>query len=223
MFQQSSSGGISVKAKLIAATAALLVTTGTAHAAIVTFSTPISVTNNFDGRYINLLTGASGTSGGTVTGWDINPYNSGTGLSFFWSAAPSQASGVASTTSGPYLDLAPGAVVSSASTFAQVTATAAANAFKPVGNHTLGFRFYNETTSAINYGYMTLASGGSNGFPLTISGWSFDNTGAGITVPGAGSAVPETATWAMMILGVGAIGSALRRRRNVAVKLSYAA
>lgn len=36
------------------------------------------------------------------------------------------------------------------------------------------------------------------------------------------SAVPEPATWAFMILGFGAIGGALRRRRNDNVNVSYA-
>lgn len=35
-------------------------------------------------------------------------------------------------------------------------------------------------------------------------------------------AVPEPATWAFMIFGFGAIGGAMRRRRNVNVKVSYA-
>lgn len=34
-------------------------------------------------------------------------------------------------------------------------------------------------------------------------------------------AVPEPATWAFMIFGFGAIGGAMRRRRNVNVKVSY--
>jgi hypothetical protein len=182
-----------------------------ANAVVVTFSTPISVPNNFDGIYLNLLTGANGTTGASVAGWDFNPYNSGTSLSFFWSATPSQASGVASTTTGPYLDLAPGSSISSGSTFAQVTATAATAAFQTVGTHTLGFRFYNENTAAINYGYMTLTSDGTTGFPLTITGWSFENSGAAITV----SSVPEPATGAMLTMGALALGALnLRRLRR---------
>ena len=36
------------------------------------------------------------------------------------------------------------------------------------------------------------------------------------------SAVPEPATWAMMILGMGAIGFAMRRRQKVTTRVSYA-
>lgn len=183
-----------------------------ANAAVVTFSTPINVPNTFDGIYINLLTGATATLGSGVPGWDFNPYNSGVSLSFFWSATPSQASGVAATTTGPYLDLAPGTTVSAASTFAQVTATANTASFQVPGTHTLGFRFYNENTASINYGYMSMTSGGSTGFPLTINGWSFENSGAAITVP---SVVPEPATGAMLTMGALALGALnLRRLRR---------
>lgn len=187
-----------------------------AHATVVTFNTPIVVPNTFDGVYLNFLTGATGTAGGSVAGWDFNPYNSGTSLSFFWAATPSQASGVAGTTTGPYSDLGPGATISAASTFAQVTATTAAAAFQTVGTHTLGFRFWNEGTGAINYGYATLSAGGTTGFPLTITGWSFENSGAAITIP----AVPEPATTAMFALGALALGAVnlrrVRRQRKLA-------
>ncbi|MDO9072608.1 MAG: PEP-CTERM sorting domain-containing protein [Rubrivivax sp.] len=181
-----------------------------ANAAVVTFSAPIPVPSNFDGVYLNLLTGATGTSGASVPGWDFNPYNSGTALSFFWNGTPAGSSGgVAGTTTGPYLDLAVGSLVSSASTFSAVTSSAQTAAFQPAGTHLLGFRFYNENTLAVNYGYMTLVSTGSNGFPLTIAGWSYENTGAAITV------VPEPSSWLMLSMGGLALGALhLRRQRR---------
>ena len=195
------------------ALAGTLGATTQASADIITFSTPIAVTNSFDGIYLNLLTGANGASGAATPGWDFNPYNSGTSLSFFWSATPSQASGVASTTTGPYTALVNGSTISSSSTFAQVTATAAAAAFQPVGDHILGFRFYNESTASINYGYMMLSSAGSTGFPLTINSWSFDNTGAAITV--VTTPVPEASSVMMISLGGLLLGAvALRRQRR---------
>ncbi len=199
--------------------AALLMSASTASASLVTFSTPINVPNNFTGLYVNLLTGASGITPASVPGWDINPYNSGTSLSFFWNGNPGGTSGgVAATATGPYIDLVSGAVVSGASTFTAVTSTAAAAAFQPAGTHTLGFRFYNESTSAVNYGYMNLLSGGANGFPLTITGWTFENSGAAITVLGVG-AVPEPTTWAMMLLGFAGIGAAMRRSRTATLRV----
>ncbi|GAA4220337.1 hypothetical protein GCM10022253_24250 [Sphingomonas endophytica] len=38
----------------------------------------------------------------------------------------------------------------------------------------------------------------------------------------SGGAVPEPATWALMILGFGAVGGALRRRQSVAAKVRFA-
>ncbi len=196
-----------------AALAGTAATMPDAHAAVVTFSTPINVPNSFDGIYLNLLTGATGGSGLSTPGWDFNPYNSGTSLSFFWSSTPSQSSGVAATATGPYLDLALGSTISSASTFAQVTATANTAAFQVPGTHTLGFRFYNEGTAAINYGYMSLTSGGPTGFPLTINSWSFENSGGAISVP-----IPEASTTLMMTFGALALGALnlrkLRRQRR---------
>lgn len=42
-----------------------------------------------------------------------------------------------------------------------------------------------------------------------------------LSVPPAGG-VPETGTWAMMILGAGAIGATLRRRRHVTTRVAFA-
>lgn len=56
-----------------------------------------------------------------------------------------------------------------------------------------------------------LGGGGTGANPLT------DNIGVSITNFTFPSAIPEPATWAMMLLGFGGIGAALRRRRESAV------
>lgn len=57
---------------------------------------------------------------------------------------------------------------------------------------------------------------------LTINGWS----GGGGTITGSfafsAGAIPEPATWGLMILGFGAVGVALRRRQKVSAKLNFA-
>lgn len=210
-----------MKAKLLAAAA--LLTASNAYAGLVTFSTPINVPNTFAGVYINLLTGATGTTPGSVPGWDFGPWGSSNSLAFFWSSAPGGTSGgVAGSTGGPYLDLAPGTVISAASTFSTSAAAAQTTAFQTGGTHILGFRFFNESTSAINYGYLTLATTSPQGFPATITGWTFENSGGAITVPSA-SVVPEPASWAMMMLGFGAMGAAMRRNRAARLRVRYAA
>lgn len=193
-----------------AAMAGTAAVTTDAHAVVVTFSTPIAVPNTFAGVYINLLTGANGITPAAVPGWDFGPWGSANTLSFFFAGTPASSNGgVATTTTGPYLDLAPGSVISSASTFSATTATLATAAFQATGTHTMGFRFFNESTSAINYGYLTIQTTGPLGFPATITGWSFENSGAAITV------VPEPGTALMLSLGGLAIGAAnLRRMRR---------
>jgi hypothetical protein len=203
-----SSAGLRLAFCALALAGTTVVATG-AHAAVITFSNPIPVPNNFDGLYVNLVTGSTSTSGGANPGWDFNPYNSGTALSFFWNTiAPNASGGVATTTTGPYLALSDGTVVSGASTFTAVTATAATNAFKVVGTHNLGVRFYNESTTSINYGFVTLDVAGTTGFPLTIRGWSYEDSGGPITV----ATIPEPASVLMWGLGALALGATQLRR-----------
>lgn len=49
---------------------------------------------------------------------------------------------------------------------------------------------------------------------------AFDNITLGASTPGG--AVPEPATWAMMMIGFGAMGGALRRRRTVTTRIRFA-
>lgn len=75
----------------------------------------------------------------------------------------------------------------------------------------------NQVIGATN-GFVTFRSDGakivSADFTSTSNSFEFDNLASG--------AVPEPATWAMMILGFGVIGSAVRRRRSVTARLRLA-
>ena len=181
-----------------------------AHAVIINFTTPIAVPNTFAGVYINLLTGANNPVIGSVPGWDFGPWGNSNTLAFFFPAVPTNSfGGVAAASAGPYLDLPLGSVISAASTFSVSTGAAQTAAFQTTGPHRLGFRFFNEGTSAINYGYLTMQTTGPLGFPATITGWSFENNGSAITV------VPEPSTALMLSLGGLALGAAnLRRMRR---------
>lgn len=196
-----------------AALAGLAAPVTDANAVVVTFSTPIPVPNTFAGVYINLLTGANAPTTGAVPGWDFGPWGTST-LNFFWNSTPALSNGgVGGTT---YTDLPAGSVVSVASTFLASAAAAATVAFQATGTHTLGFRFFNESTAAINYGYLSMTTTGPLGFPATVNGWSFENSGAAITV----AAIPEASTTAMFSLGALALGAMnlrkLRRQRKLA-------
>jgi hypothetical protein len=206
-----------VSLRLSACAAALAGVAGTAsnaQAAIVTFTTPISVPQTTAGVYINLLTGATGTSGGAVTGWDFNPYlaSGGTQLGFYWNQSPANTSGgvvVGST----YQNLVQGTVVGPASTFGTAITGTTGSPYLTTGTNTLGFRFFNETTSAINFGYLTMTTtaGTPGGFPATVVDWTFQNDGTAITV----APIPEPATvLTVSALVAGACGLRRWRRRT---------
>lgn len=144
---------------------------------------PLSIPANIDGAYINLVTGASGTSGGAVAGWDVNMYLTGDGLYFFWPTAPANSyGGVATGTVYNYL--ADGSPIGSAQTFSLASGSGGATNYvnfrATASGGNLGVRFFNEATSAINYGWVELSLTAPTGFPATITGFCYDNTGASI-------------------------------------------
>lgn len=195
-------------------TTAALATTAATSQAVVVNSGPVNITvpNNIDGIYINFVTKATGTSASAVPGWDFDPYSGSGGLLFYWGGDTGSISGgVASSTDGPYLVLGPGSVISAASIFSQAAngANSETAAFQAGVNGYLGVRFLNEATGATDYGYVHFQTTGTTGFPATILDYSYENTGAAITI----GAVPEpTTTAAMAAFALGAVG--VRRWRK---------
>ncbi len=57
---------------------------------------------------------------------------------------------------------------------------------------------------------------------IRVAGTVVGNNSYSGTMTFAATAVPEPATWAMMMLGIGAIGFAARRRRSAVTNVSYA-
>ena len=78
----------------------------------------------------------------------------------------------------------------------------------------LYFGFYDTTNT---YSAISFAGAGNDVFGF--DDFSIGSRQAVAPTPGA---VPEPASWAMMILGMGAVGFAMRRRRNVRTTVSYA-
>lgn len=187
-----------------------------ADASVVTFVVSVPIPQTTQGVYINFLTGATGAPGATVPGWDFNPYlsNAGTQLGFYWAPTPdngAHSGGVGITPPAPaasqYLDLAPGSVISSASTFIRAINATTGTPFRATtGAHTLGFRFFNETTGADNFGYLTVTTTTGTGYPAEITAWSYEDSGGSITVPG----VPEPST--SLLAGAMAFGALGMRR-----------
>jgi hypothetical protein len=88
--------------------------------------------------------------------------------------------------------------------------------FTATGSGSLGVRPATEPFSFSQ----TLAAGGTSRFLIGNNGnYSFDTTGLSLSV----AAVPEPATWAMMIGGFGMVGGAMRSaRRRQKVSVTYA-
>jgi hypothetical protein len=189
-----------------------------ASAAIVnTFqSANLSVPASLAGVYINLSSGATGSSAAAVAGWDFNPYQTSSGLGFYWSpdlVGADRGGGVVTVPAGTvYADLAVGAVVGPASPFSSSIQGANPN-FRTTGVHYLGFRFSN--AGALNYGYAaiqtTAGSGNLNGFPATVLGWRFDDAA---NTPITIAPIPEPGSAGLLAtLAAGATAlRALRRR-----------
>lgn len=181
-FKKFRYGKISALAAFAIASATL--TSTGAFAAVVCGPSAVPVPNNIDGVYFNIVTGAGGTTGGGVAGWDINLYLTGSALYFFWPSAPAASFGGLATGT-VYQSLTAGAVIDATGTYSVASGGGGAANYvnwqvASTGKY-LGVRFFNESTSAINYGWLQLDTGASGGFPATINSYCYDNTGAGIT------------------------------------------
>ena len=160
-------------------------------AAITCSSAPLPVPATNDGVYLNLVTGATGSTGSAATGWDINLYKSGSALYFYWPATPANSAGGVSTAS-VYDALAAGATIGSGQTYILNAAGGGPPSMvnwqtTQTGKY-LGVRFYNESVSQINYGWLQLDTSASDvGFPATINQYCYDDSGATILAGDSGT------------------------------------
>lgn len=197
-------------AAVAAATGAGLVGTESQADADVTYriGVNINVPSNIDGVYLNVTSGATGTLGGSVPGWDVNPY--GAAANQFFSAFAG-GNFVSAVGGGNPMSLAYGTNVDGTNLFGGSTAAVAqgVNGWV-VGDNILGFRFTHDGTNQTHYGWMLLnVTNFTGGQPRTIVSYAFENTpGAAIT------AVPEPSTFGF--LAAGAVGLLAARRRRVA-------
>jgi MYXO-CTERM domain-containing protein len=193
----------------VAASMIALGAAAAANAAIVRWDVNLAIPANFDGLYFNIATQTSAASASGFAGWDINPYGA-TSLNFFASsAAPNPATTYVRTqASGGPSSLAGGTVISAASAFANSTTSVisatgvGSNGWAINATNYFGFRFYNETTGAINYGYGAMQVG-ATAATRTLLFVEYGDAGESVTV------VP--APGAIALLGLA--GFAGRRRR----------
>lgn len=162
---------------------------GHAGADVVAWDINRAIPATLDGLYIKVDTQQSITSAGTgLSGWDINPYGS-TSLNFFaTSTAPNPATTYVRTqTSGGPSNLALGAVVGPTSTFANSTTAVITSAGVGSNGWTLnavnyvGFRFHNNSTNAINYGYAAVQVGATV-TERSVLRIAYENSGTPIAV-----------------------------------------
>ncbi len=199
-----------------AAAAATVVASGAQAAIVYSGVVNISIPLNFDGVYLNMVNGATGTAGASTAGWDINPYGASS-LTWFAPSNPAASHGLVrgagSSTSqvdnlggaGFYLTyVIDGATSQNYGTGSNQTAGTTAFVFNSSDN-IVGLRFWNEATSQINYGWMRLSFGASFASTRSIVEYAYENSGTGII---AGQ-IPTPG--ALAVLGLA--GLAGRRRR----------
>lgn len=185
MFSKSRFCRMSVMTAFAVASATF--TSSGAFAAVQCGASAISIPANIDGVYMNIATGATGTAGSGVAGWDINLYQTGaSALYFFWPSTPATSSGGLADGSGTvYASLASGAAVDASGTYIVSSGGGGPAPFvnwqtASTGKY-LGVRFFNEATSSINYAWLQINTGASGGFPATINSYCFENGGTGIS------------------------------------------
>jgi len=162
----------------------------------------IPIPGNIDGVYLNIVTGAQGTSGSGTPGWDINPYF---GANTFFAAAPSYGT-VASGTPGNVAVLTAGTLIDGTNATSTNSGGGDYPTTSPGGLY--GFKFQNEALgNQIEYGWARVIRGATTSTAGTIVEYAYDNTGAGINA----GAVPTPGSLAL--LAVGAAGLVGRRRR----------
>jgi hypothetical protein len=141
-----------------------------------------------EGLYVNLVTGVSGITEASVPGFDLDIYaaasTSPSGqMKFYWGPSSNGGAGVVSA-GDSYAVLGGGETIGPASLFSRAAFTGDTNAWQSGTSAYLGVRFQNETGAATTYGWIELASSATLGFPATIIGWCFEDSGAAITTPG---------------------------------------
>jgi hypothetical protein len=181
----------------------------------------VTIPATVDGLYINVETGASGTKGSGVAGWDLNPYSQSQGTRLSWYSPtgggsmryPGQTTGA-----GGSLDL--GNVVGSSESFntavTEVAFGSGAGQWKLSSDNYFGFRFL-AADGGTRYGWGTMQIGES-ATTRSITELYYEDSGASILVGqrNVPTAVPEPGS-PLVLLALGAAGMLhVRRRRAVA-------
>lgn len=203
---------------VLAGATALLLLSPVAQASVISVSfasAPVLVPNNIDGIYFNFVTGVRSTT--EIAGFDFNPYNNGSGLTFYGNASPSGilATGTPGTLAQARV-LQFGDLISSTGQYNQYQTRG--DSFNITGQEYVGLRFLNEATGILNYGWALMSTTAGNGFPASVLAYGYENTGLSITagqtavvVPPPAD-VPEPGSVALVGLALGVMGVVRRRK-----------
>lgn len=196
-----------------AAAAAATVAVAPSSEATIIWSGPVAINDpsTFAGIYLNVVNGLVTTTQPANPGWDLNPYGTAN-LSFF---SPTGGGMVGGGTN--FFNLAPGTLISAASTFA--TGSSTFGGANPLAlnssNNIFGFRFTNEALgNQVQFGWIRISlAATSAGQPRTVVEYAYENTGLGI----AAGAIPEPTTFALLgVMAAGALGVRVWRKGKAA-------
>ena len=193
--------------------------------AIIVYSGPVSINvpSTTAGIYLNVVTGVFAVTPAGSPGWDLNPW-SGTTLNIWANNAAGPMDGVLNNftggTSATLVDNLPfGTLINGSSTYGRTngpeTTGPTALTLNSSANY-VGFRFLNESTGQINFGWVQFSIGATlGGQPRSIIGYGYENTGLGIAAGDTG--VPEPTTFALLgVMAAGALGVRAWRGRKAA-------
>jgi hypothetical protein len=147
----------------------------------------LNVPATTEGLYVNFVSGVSGFSEGAVPGFDFDPYaaastNPSGQLKFYWGPSSNGGAGVVSS-GDSYAVLGPNVSIGPDSLFTRAGFTGDTSAWLAGTSGYLGMRFLSETPGIIVYGWLSLSTTAPLGFPATIEGWCYEDSGAAIITP----------------------------------------
>lgn len=174
----------------------------------------VTIPATIDGLYINVQTGATGSSGGSVAGWDIDPY-SATSLTWFNATGTSMLR-YPGVTTGSAGSLDVGTLVGPSGSYGSgaVTFGAAAGNWDLNADNYFGFRFV-AADGGTKYGWGTMQVGAASTV-RSITELYYEDSGASIMIGQRNfepAGVPEPGT-PLALLALGASGMVHRRVRR---------
>lgn len=184
----------------------VLTTTPEASAAVVYSGVVnINVPATFEGVYLNVLSGTSSSVPASVPGWDLNPWGD-TNFGLFSQSSPANSHGFLNV-AGTHIHTT-GVTVGATSAFTSNPTSLSPQVTLNSDNNYAGFRFFNENTSQIHYGWVRFEFGAAI-TTRSIKDYAYESTAGASILTGAGI-VPETSTLSLLALGAAGL---MRRRR----------